>query len=177
MIKNFKKESKFVAICALLLAMVLSFGAGIAGAYVMANPSPAENDMLPTVESEIVFNLDTADAGENDIPVISGDLELHIPFISANQEILVGRLDLEEGQVYQVSVEAAEGIDVFAGVRINTPRSPLWSPFSSSGNTGSVTVPITHRDRPSYLFVGSNELSSVATDLTNVTIRVTMLDE
>jgi hypothetical protein len=122
-----------------------------------------------------------------EIPIISGDLELHIPFIAVGDEVLVGQLNLEQGQVYKVSIEAAEGISVFAGVRIySTPTSQpsyfagtesFWSPFSSRGNAGSVTETITHCGRLAYLVVGSSRFSGFATDLTDVIVRVTMLQE
>jgi len=123
----------------------------------------------------------------DEVFLISEDLELNIPFIAIGDEVLLGRLNLEQGQVYKVTVEAAEGISVFVGVRITIPpRSQpfystesvtFWSPFSSRGNAGSVTNTITHCGRQGYLYVGSSLFSSFATDLTNVTVRITLLSE
>ena len=122
-----------------------------------------------------------------DVFLISEDLEFHIPFIQVGEEVLVGRLNLEQGQIYQVSVEAAEGISVFLGVRVTIPPASqpfhsveamsAWSPFSSRGNAGSVTDTIIHCGRQGYLFVGSSQFSSFATDLTDVTVRITILSE
>jgi len=145
-------------------------------------PTPPIPTPIPSMQTPPQISVPSVE-----IPVINGDLELHIPFIAVGDEVLVGQLNLEQGQMYKVSIEAAEGISVFVGVRIySTPTSQpsyfvgaesFWSPFSSRGNAGSVTETITHCGRLAYLVVGSSRFSSFATDLTDVIVRVTMLQE
>jgi len=266
MIKNFKKKSKFAALCAVLLTIVLGVGAGVVGVNGRANP-PAnfvppppgranimhdfiyggeeifrqygiDDELGITTDQgniyyrgelvhEVVFythyrggnwmvlrSADTASSlviyirvssfepsgrvtrfnvvehsprvaasySLDEIFVIRGDLVFHVPHIAVGEEVLLGRIDFEYGQVYQVSVEAAEGQSVFVGVNVaSDPRfggaGRVWSPFQASWrNSGRVTATITHCGRPrAYLYVGSNVFSGVQTDLTDVTVRVTML--
>ena len=117
-----------------------------------------------------------------EIPVIGGNIEIHIPFIAAGEEVLVGRLNLEMGQVFEVSADSEEGNGIFVGITsVPLPRGVQgrhWQPYSGRGDSGNVTTTITHGDaRFVYLFAGSTEFSRNATDLINVTIRFLMLDD
>jgi len=161
---NFKKKS----IISIMLALILGFTAIVTTTYAREQSG------------------DEPFVWEDDVFVISEDLELHIPFIQVGEEVLVGRLNLEQGQIYHVSVEAAEGISVFLGVKIDNSSTNhpffvgaewFWSPFSSRGDAGSVARTITHCGRQGYLFVGSSPFSNFPTDLTDVTVRITMLPE
>jgi len=119
---------------------------------------------------------------ESNIPIINGDFELHIPFIAVGEEILVGRLNLEQGQAYRKTAFAAQANGIFIGVRdvINTEGIQDWnwsSYFASQAGMAVVSTAI-HQGEPFvYLFVGSCPLSANPTDLTDVTIRLTMLSD
>jgi len=175
MIKNFKKKSKIAAVCAALVTMVLCLGVGVVGVYgVTVAPAPLEEPA--------------------EILLISEDFELDIPFIATGEEILLGRLNIEVGQSFEISANAEDGNGIFVGVRnviVAQRPNPLtsmplgigapgwhWMPWVSQGNTGSVYTTITLEDsRFVYVFVGSSSpISRDATDLTNVTVSLTMLD-
>jgi len=106
------------------------------------------------------------------LPLVNdGDVfELHIPIIPVDDEVLVGRLILEPGQSVHVSVNAEGGRSIFLGAE--TPEF-RWSPFSAGNSEAEFTINYDGIVR--YLFVGSCRIRGNQADLTNVTVRLTML--
>ncbi|MCL2621164.1 MAG: M56 family metallopeptidase [Defluviitaleaceae bacterium] len=134
MIKNFKKKPKSAALCAVLLAIVLGMGAGIAGVYGMTNPMPVENNAPPMADGGGEFGIGTTDntGAESNTPLIIDDdkpfigvsLSFDIPYIQPAESLQIGRITFGPGIIYNYYFSSESG-NFMVGLR-RTPNDGSW---------------------------------------------------
>ena len=149
----------------------------LAWAYFIQNNSLVDND----VDANIT--LPPQQTTGNLINEISGDFELHIPFIAAGESILVGRLNLPQGQMFGVSIDAATGgIGTFTGVRSDASMPDFNDPWRFNGPWRGFSMRTREESNSTTFVFEDNDFvylhagSTGSMDLTDVTIRITMLN-
>jgi len=118
------------------------------------------------------------------LPTISGDINFHIQHIAPGEVILLGILDFEPKDVYELSFSATEGQGVFIGIS-DTPYATNiddygWAPFlgGSARIDGSTQLIRPMGIEFVYLYVGSdNRVDAISTELHDIAVSLRLLSE
>jgi len=212
---NTKKISKHVAVLSLMVGILVA-GMGFAMSHIVGSAMPVYAEEVPaldewdewlewfdslTPEEQAYVSLRPPQGNPATIASVNQELaqangssftrtegfEFQIPFIAAGELVLLGKVNLEQGQILEVSMEVEEGSGFFIGRSNSSQLNNVlegnnragWMPFQASlcaiGIDQRLLSVELMQGGGTYLYIGSTyPMHTVATNLSNVTVQVSV---